>query len=49
MIRILKDFKIYPLHDYNDKLAEKHGLHYVNGANMTKEITRNKEVIDKEF
>lgn len=46
-----KDFKTYPLHDYNDKLAEKHGLHYVNGANMTKERLQEitKEVIDKEF
>lgn len=46
-----KILKYIPLHDYNDKLAEKHGLHYVNGANMTKERLQEitKEVIDKEF
>ena len=46
-----KDFKVYPLHDYTNQLAEKHGLHYVNGANMTKERLQEitKDVIDKEF
>ena len=46
-----RDFKVYPLHDYTNQLAEKHGLHYVNGANMTKERLQEitKDVIDKEF
>lgn len=46
-----KDFKVYPLHDYNESISRKHGLHYVNGANMTKERLQEitKDVIDKEF